>query len=298
MPPLPRRRPRPLDAPLPPVDMPPGHVVLVPGRGEFFVRDSGGDGPPVLLLHGWMFPSDLNWWPVYGALVAQGHRVLAIDHRGHGRGLRSPEPFTLRACADDAAGVVRALGTGPVIAVGYSMGGPVAQLMAREHPGEVRGLVLCATSTDWSAPYLRGLWRTMAGFRLLLGLFPTAYWRVVLALSGAVPVDQRTWTASELSRGSARDIAEAGRELGRYDARPWLHEITQPRAVVMTTRDKQVLPRKQRQLAKTLRAPVFEVADDHFAVTTSPGAFRAALLGALEEVGRGGRAGGVGRRAA
>lgn len=54
-----RRLGRPLDAtsgpPVPP-PLPPGRAVLVPGRGEVFVRDSGDDGPAVLLLHGWGRP--------------------------------------------------------------------------------------------------------------------------------------------------------------------------------------------------------------------------------------------------
>ena len=77
-------------APEPPVPLPRGCVFNVPGRGEMFLRDSGGDGPPVLLLHGWMFSADLNWYRTYAPLAEAGYRVLAVDHRGHGRGLRSP----------------------------------------------------------------------------------------------------------------------------------------------------------------------------------------------------------------
>src|SRR3954451_4691237 len=101
--PLPSRRTAPRWAPEPPVELPPGRVVHVPGRGELFVRDTGGDGPAVLLLHGWMFSADLNWFPVYAPLAEAGYRVLAIDHRGHGRGLRTHVPFRLSDCADDAA---------------------------------------------------------------------------------------------------------------------------------------------------------------------------------------------------
>ncbi len=272
--------------PEPPVPLPPGRIVHVPGRGEFFLRDSGGEGPAVLLLHGWMFPSDLNWFPVYDALAAEGYRVLAMDHRGHGRGLRTSESFRLRDCAGDAAALVRHLGCEPVTAVGYSMGGPIAQLMARDHPREVAAIVLCATALDWSDPYLKAFWRTMAGLRLLLGLLPNAYWASLLRASGIPASPQRTWTAAELSRGNARDIADAGRELGRHDASGWIGTLRMPAAVVMTTRDRQVRPRKQRRLVEALGGvPVFEVADDHFAVTTSQEAFRRALLGALGAVG-------------
>src|SRR5947209_11082186 len=118
----------------PPIEMPPARTVRVAGRGEFFIRDTGGDGQPVLLLHGWMASADLNWWPVYGELSRAGYRVLALDHRGHGRGLRPMVPFRLTDCAEDAAGVLRTLPAAPALVVGYSMGGAIAQLVARSHP--------------------------------------------------------------------------------------------------------------------------------------------------------------------
>ena len=149
-------------APEPPLPLPTGTVVHVPGRGEMFVRDTGGDGPPVLLLHGWMFSADLNWYCTYDALEEAGYRVLAVDHRGHGRGIRTAEPFTLKACADDAAALLAHMKVQPVLAVGYSMGGPIASLLARDHPRLVAGLVLGATSMDWSGRRMRTFWRTMA----------------------------------------------------------------------------------------------------------------------------------------
>jgi 3-oxoadipate enol-lactonase len=291
MPSFRRPSPAPEWAPEPPVDLPSGCLVHVHGLGEFFVRDSGPADQPgapgrpaVLLLHGWMFASDLNWWPVYDTLIARGYRMVALDHRGHGRGLRTPKPFTLADCSHDAARVVAELGCGPVTAVGYSMGGPVAQLMARDHPEAVHALVLCATSRDWQDLYLKLFWRSMALLRLVFGLFPTGAWNSLLRAAGLPPSPQRTWLAAELSRGSARDIAEAGRELGRYDARAWIEDLRVPAAVVLTTRDRQVPARKQRKLARALRARTFEVRGDHLAVSTRQDEFRVALLAALDAV--------------
>jgi 3-oxoadipate enol-lactonase len=250
----------------PPIELPPGRVVRVPGRGEFFIRDSGGDGPAVLLLHGWMFQSDLNWWRCYGPLAAAGYRVIAIDHRGHGRGLRTPADFRLTDCADDAAAVVSQLGCAPVTAVGYSMGGTIAQLLARRHPALVSGVVLSATAADWSDKYMRRFWRTMGALRLVLNVFPTSTWRTALRMSGAKHNQTTTWTAAELSRGSSRDIAEAGRELGRFDSRQWAGSLDVPAVVIVTTRDRSVPPRKQRELAELTHARTFEIAGDHNAV--------------------------------
>ena len=249
------------------------------------MRDGGRGGPAVLLLHGWMVSADLNFLTLYDALAGAGYRVLALDHRGHGRGLRTPEHFRLSDCAADAAAVLRTEGIDRVLAVGYSMGGPIACLLARDHPHLVEGVVLCATAADWQEPYMRRGWRLMALLRLELGLFPNAAWRAGLRAIGLPASAGTTWAAAELSRGSARDIAEAGRELGRYDGRPWLRTLTVPRAVIMPVGDTLVPVRKQHELAALLGVTPREVPGTHLAVTTHPEPFVAALLGALSEVG-------------
>ena len=286
---MPRRsRTAPRTAPVPPRPLPPGRTVLVPGRGEFFVRDSGGDGTPVLLIHGWMFPSDLNWLHTYAPLERAGYRVLAMDLRGHGRGLRASTRFRLADCADDAAGVLAALDLPPAVVVGYSMGGPVTQLLAQRHPDQVGGFVLCATALDWSDPRMKVFWRTMGALRLLLGLFPHGSWRTGMRLAGA-PSRESDWVASELSRGSARDLAEAGRELGRFDSSDWAGSLTQPRAVVVMTRDRLVPPRKQHALATALGVEPVLLDADHEACSAAPTRFVAALQQALDLVRQGAR---------
>src|SRR5260221_3446600 len=139
--PLTSTGPRPFPGP----PLPPGHRLRLPGRGTTFVRDLAGPpgAPTVFLLHGWTATADLNWFRSYAAL-GQRFRVLAIDHRGHGRGLQSWRPFRLEDCADDVAAVCRELGVQSAIPVGYSMGGPVAQLTWKRHRDLVSGLVLCA----------------------------------------------------------------------------------------------------------------------------------------------------------
>ena len=271
-------------APEPPVPLPRGCVVHVPGRGEMFLRDTGGDGPPVLLLHGWMFSADLNWYRSYAPLVEAGYRVLALDHRGHGRGLRSPEPFSLSDCADDAAALLVHLKVPPVLVVGYAMGGPIAALLARDHPDRVAGLVLGATAMDWSGPRMKAFWRTMAGLRLALGLAPESIWRRGLRAGGFPDSPITTWTAAELSRGNSVDIAEAGRELGRFDCRSWIAGLDAPGAVIVTSQDTGVPAAKQRALAAAMSAPVFEVRGDHGAVIVREREFNVQLLAALDAV--------------
>jgi len=278
---LPRRRP-PL-APVPPLPLPPGRTVVLPDRGEVFLRDTGGDGPALLLVHGWMFASDLNWGRHYAPLARAGYRVLAMDLRGHGRGLRSSQRFRLQDCADDAAALLDVLGVRSALVAGYSMGGPVAQLLARRAPDKVAGLVLCATALDWHDPLQRAAWRGMSGMRLVLGAFPLGVWRAIVRVQGG-DEQHSSWVAAELSRGSARDLAEAGRELGRFDSGPWAGELRQPAAVVLTARDRLVPPVKQRALAHALGVEPHVLDGDHDACSTAPRAFLESLLAALADV--------------
>jgi len=277
-------------APVPPVDLPPARTVRVPDRGEFFLRDTGpADGPTVMLLHGWFASADLNWLGVYGDLAAAGYRVLAIDHRGHGRGLRPLVRFRLVDCAGDAAAVLRELDLAPAIVVGYSMGGAIAQLLARDHPDAASAVILSGTAQHWQEPELRRSWKAMGLVSFGLANAPRAMLRQGLrnaGLSGhGEPSDrQLAWLMSELTRHSSRDVADAGRELGRFDSRPWLHQVKPRTAVVLTSNDELVPPRKQRELAQALGAPIFEAPISHMEIVTRASVYNPALLEALAAV--------------
>ncbi len=271
--------------PVPPIEMPPARTIRVPDRGELFLRDTGGDGPPVMLLHGWMATADLNWCGTYGDLVDAGYRVLAIDHRGHGRGLRPLASFRLTDCAGDAAAALRALGAAPAVVVGYSMGGAIAQLVARDYPEVVSGLILSGTAQHWQDPASRRVFRTMGALGLMLSASPRATWAAGFRRVGLRESPDTAWALSELMRHSARDIAEAGRELGRFDSRPWLRPLPIPSAVVLTTRDDAVAPAKQRELAAALGAQVFEAPIKHLEITSNGQTYNPVLLRALAAVG-------------
>ena len=264
-------RPLGRDAARPPVPPPllPGRVVDLPGRGEVFVRDSGGTrtDPAVLLLHGWTVSADLNFFPVYSRL-AEAYRVIALDLRGHGRGMRSAEPFTLEDCADDAAALLDQIGAGRVIAVGYSMGGPVAMLLARRHPGRVGALVMQATALEWrDAVHERMSWHLLSVLEvgLRLGSGADLAERVLRQATEEQPELEawRPWLIAEFGRGLAPELADAGRALSRYDARPWAGDLGLPAAVLITARDRLVRPAKQRELARALNADVIEIDADH-----------------------------------
>ena len=278
----------PEDPPHPP-HLPAGAAMHLPDRGTTFVRTLPGphNAPTVLLLHGWTASCDLNWFTCYRPL-ARHYRVVAIDHRGHARGIRSKKAFRLEDCADDAMAVCDVLGIDQVIPVGYSMGGPVAKLIWKQHPERVRGLVLCAT-----APFFHSTRNERLGFLGLSGL---------AALARLTPTQAQTWLTEQvyLQRKSAewepwaiheaashdwRMVLEAGRAIGQYDAREWLSQIDVPTSTLITMRDRVVPVRRQVRLFEDIpQAEAFRVDGDHNAVVANSDTFIPTLLRAIASV--------------
>ena len=128
-------------------------LVELPGRGVTRVWECAG--PPgaetLMLIHGVACTAELNWGKVFAPLAAH-FRVVAADLRGHGDGIRAGSRFRLEDCADDVAALAAVLGTGKFTAVGYSMGGMVAQLVYQRHASLVSGLVLCSTAGNVGSP--------------------------------------------------------------------------------------------------------------------------------------------------
>lgn len=271
--------------------LPPGRVVTLPGRGDVFVRELDGpaDRAPVLLLHGWIASAELNWYGVFRAFEGE-RRVIAIDHRGHGRGMHPVDPFRLVDCADDAAALLEVLGVESAVVSGFSMGGPISLLLAARHPGRVMGLVPAATALVFNET-LAERWRWRFVGLLELGVRLGAGDRLVTRLAADWGrVDDRfapysSWLAGEFSRTLPRTMREAGKELSRFDARPWAESLGVPAAMVVTESDSLVPVRRQRALAAALGAPVLPLPGaDHDVPITDIDAFADAIHRGVELV--------------
>ena len=276
---------------LEPPPLPPGRPVRLPGRGTTFVRELAGapGAPTIILLHGWTVTADLNWFPSYGPL-AERFRVLAMDLRGHGRGLRSWRPFRLEDCADDVAALARVTGTDRAVVVGYSMGGPVAQLTWRRHPRLVDGLVLCATSARFVRdPGERLLFASMLGLSVAARLTPGVVSRQVAGSFTRRRLNGTSlgWAVAELDRNDPATVLQAGAAIGSYDAHAWIGSIDVPTAVVVTTEDRVVDPRHQLSLSRSIvGASVHPVPGDHTVCVARPRLFVPTLVEACELVAR------------
>ncbi|QKV91963.1 alpha/beta hydrolase [Streptomyces sp. NA02950] len=102
------------------------------GDVELAVRDHGGTGPALLLLHG--AGRTLADWSGVAAGLTADHRVVAMDLRAHGHSSAGSGPWTIPAVLGDVQAVLDACGIPDAVPVGHSLGGMVAALHAEAHP--------------------------------------------------------------------------------------------------------------------------------------------------------------------
>ena len=267
-------------------------MVELPGRGSTYVTDTPGpspDSPTVVLLHALGCTGLLTWFPAIGAL-AQRYRVVTLDQRWHGQGIHSDD-FSLYDCADDVAALIDVLDLRDVMVVGYSMGGVVAQRVWRQHPGKIRGLVLCSTTDRFQLTvaervFFAGMGTAMFGARELSrshAMVRAA--RTAADAADLQPSDIQDWAMREFRSTSPWAIGQALAALGRHHSRPWLGRIDVPAAVVVTTRDHVIPPGRQRGLARAIKgATTHEVDGGHAACVLESEKFVPALLEAVATV--------------
>ena len=278
------------DVPLAPAEpaLPPAHEVEL-SAGTTMVREVPGPpgAPTVVLLHGWTATADLNFYTCYDAL-GQHFRVLAMDHRGHGTGIRTRRRFRLEDCADDVAELLAIEGAGAAVALGYSMGGAVAQLLRQQHPEAVRGLVLAATAAQFKARYNDRLsFLGLKGLARLARLTP-AQARAWLSTQLYLERRTATWPAWAIDEAAAHDwrmVLEAGGAIGSFRSASWLGEIDVPTAIVVTMQDEVVPLRRQIELFEAIpHARAFRIDAAHDAVVARPDRAVPVLLEACRDV--------------
>jgi len=261
----------------------------LPGRGTIEVRDFGpaDADTTILLLHGWTATADLNWFRCYAAL-GERFRVVAYDHRGHGTGLRSKKRFRLEDCADDAVAVADELGIDGFVPVGYSMGGPIAQLAWRRHRERVRGLVLCATAPVFSVERLERLsFLGASGLAALARITPeqARLWLTDQLYLQRKAREWEPWAVEEASSHDWRMLLEAGTAIGAFDSTPWIGDVDVPTSLIITMRDQVVSRRRQTLLFEALPdAEVYRIDGDHGAVVEEADQFSPALVRAVASV--------------
>ncbi len=99
-----------------------------------------GDGPPLIMLHGGVDPSEMLGAPL--TEMARANKVVALHYQGHGLSKDSDRPWSYEAFADDVAALMEHLGISKASVMGYSSGALVALQVAIRHPQLVYKLIV------------------------------------------------------------------------------------------------------------------------------------------------------------
>ena len=119
--------------------------------GVEIAYQTAGEGPPVLLVHGFASNARVNWWDTgwVKTLTEAGRRVITFDHRGHGASekLYDPSLYPAAEMAEDALRLLDHLEIAQADVMGYSMGARVSAFLAIAHPARVRRAVFAGLAS-------------------------------------------------------------------------------------------------------------------------------------------------------
>lgn len=251
------------------------HHDVATGDGGVIHAVELGEGPPIVLVHG-VTLSDAVWVRQFTALTG-GHRVIAIDQRGHGPSVAGDDGYTFDRLAQDTLDVLDGLKVRNAVLVGHSMGGMVSLTAALADPDRmaehVAALVLVATTAGpvtgvplW--PMVAGRMTALTGRTLASaerrgrGLFPgedLASWSTRMAFgSRPSPLDLEL-TRSLISAMSPGAMADLLVSLVGFDVRARLGEIRLPTRIVVGSRDLLLPPFHARRMAAGIPHAVLEV---------------------------------------
>src|SRR5262245_32242021 len=121
-------------------DAPPSRGYVQAGPTRLAYLDWGGQGAPLLLLHG-ITSSARSWWRVAPTLAAEGYHVYALDLPGHGESAETNDHRIANIAALTGA-TIRALGLDQPTLIGHSWGGATALALAGADPGRLARVVL------------------------------------------------------------------------------------------------------------------------------------------------------------
>jgi pimeloyl-ACP methyl ester carboxylesterase len=239
--------------------------------------DTGGDGPPIVLAHGFLM--DRTMFDPQVAALRDRYRVITWDERGFGDTVTDGQPFTYWDSASDCLGLLDHLGIDRAVVGGMSQGGFLSLRLALTAPERARGLILLDTQAGPEDPEVAPLYQGMIDEWVASG--PSDE---LAAVTASIIIGDPDLSAIWTKRWQARPheaLAQPGNTLmGRDDIWDRLDEIHVPALVVHGTADAAIGMDTAERLAAGLSgagAVVQVEGGSHAANLTHPEAVNAAI---------------------
>jgi len=204
-----------------------------------------GQGDDLLLIHG--VTGYISMWRYVRPHLTGSLRVIMPDLRGHGRSDKPDMRYSVEMFAQDMLGLLDVLGVEQCVVAGHSLGGFIAQQMARQAPERVRGLILICTAHKVGQEAVEA-WieenRAVVGLppeqalekRLELAFFDPNRLRSTPGMMELLKENEEQLKINEKSHGHAQIAA------GLFNSEEWLEEIRVPTLVIQCGQDK-IFPR-------------------------------------------------------
>ena len=208
------------------------------GDAELYY-ESTGEGEPLLLVPG--LGGQGSFWTQQVTDFARDFRVIVHDHRGTGASTHSRIRYSVEQMAGDVLRLMDGLGIESAHFAGHSTGGAIGQVIAQDHPGRLKSLVLSAT---WAGqdPYFRRLFESRREILVTLGV--ESYLRasaLMLAPPWWVRANDALLTEQHRQAAAASPPLEVLTSridaIVRFDRRARLGEIRTPTLVVVAADD-------------------------------------------------------------
>lgn len=250
---------------------------------KIFYEDSGGDGPPIVLGHGFLM--DHSMFAAQLKVLTPKYRVIVHDQRGFGKTVTDGQRFTYWDCADDAVRLAEHLGIKQAVFGGMSQGGFVSLRVALRYPERVKALVLISTQAGVDDG------QTLAGYRQMLDTWAMAGPVLPLreAIAGIILGGREYWEPwiSSWTQYPKEALVNAGLCLiERDDITDRVGEVQAPAIVFHGTADTAIHMDRARLLAEKLPngKRLIEVPGAaHAANVTHPELVNGALLEFLQQ---------------
>ncbi len=250
---------------------------------RIYFDDTGGDGPAVILAHGFLMDSEMFVHQV--AALRDRYRVITWDERGFGRTEYDGEPFSYWDSAADCLGLLDHLGIERAVVGGMSQGGFLSLRVALSAPDRVRALILLDTQAGTEDADAVPLYEGMRDTWMAAGPVD----ELVEAVAGLIisdPTESQVWIAKWKAQPNDYIEQPFATLMSRDDVTGRLGEITCPALVVHGTEDVSISMDRAEELAAGLSGcdGVVRVGGAHAANLTNPGPVNDAILAFLTDL--------------
>ncbi|HEY4331954.1 MAG TPA: alpha/beta hydrolase [Ilumatobacteraceae bacterium] len=244
---------------------------------QIYFEDTGGDGPVVILSHGFLMDHEMFVHQV--AALRDDYRVITWDERGFGDTVYDGKPFTYWDSASDCFGVLDQLGIDRAVLGGMSQGGFLSLRAAMMSPERVRALILLDTEAGVGTAEQQALEQGMVDFWMAVGPVDDLANPVAEMIIND-PQENPKWIAKWQAVPKEQLLEPAHCLHGRDDITDRLGEITCPALVVHGTEDTAITMEKAEILAAGLVGcgGVVKVSGAHAANLTNSEPVNAAVI--------------------